>query len=72
MSREVIEPHVQNAMTDVYAACCAEAGPGQFQRMRGLMRTAVQQQKDVMFQEAAGALLLKLDLGVQCMDVWPV
>lgn len=53
MSREVIEPTVQTAMTDAYAACCAECGPGQFQRMRVLMKAAVNQQKESMFQEAA-------------------
>lgn len=57
MSREVIEPTVQEAMTEVYAACCAEAGPGQFKRMQVLMKAAVQQHKDSMFQEAAGIAL---------------
>ena len=57
MSREVIEPTVQEAMTGVYAACCAEAGPGQFKRMQVLMKAAVQQHKDSMFQEAAGIAL---------------
>lgn len=60
MSREVIEPTVRDAMTDAYAACCAEVGSGQYDRMRRRMRAAVEQQKDSMFQEAAGDLLLIL------------
>ena len=54
MSRDVIEPTVQDAMTDGYAACCAEAGPGQFERMRRLMKSTVERNKSSMFAEAAG------------------
>ena len=53
MSRDVIEPTVQDTMTEAYAACCAEAGPGQFDRMRRLMKSAVQRYKSSMFAEAA-------------------
>ncbi len=54
MSRDVIEPTVQNSMTDGYAACCAEVGSGQFDRMRRLMRATVEHHKGSMFTEAAG------------------
>lgn len=53
MSRDVIEPTVQDIMSEPYAACCAEAGPGQFDRMRRLMRAAVERHKSTMFAEAA-------------------
>lgn len=56
MSRDVIEPTVQDTMTEGYAACCAEAGLGQFERMRRLMRTTVERHKSSMFAEAAGLL----------------
>ena len=55
MSRDVIEPTVQDTMTEGYAGCCAEAGPGQFERMRRLMRATVERHKSSMFAEAAGA-----------------
>ena len=51
MSRDVIEPTVQDTMTDGYAACCAEAGPGQFERMRRLMKSTVERHKSSMFAE---------------------
>ena len=51
MSRDVIEPTVQNSMTDGYAACCAEVGSGQFDRMRRLMRATVEHQKGSMFKK---------------------
>lgn len=53
MSRDVIEPTVQDTMTEAYAACCAEAGPGQFERMRRLMKSTVERYKSSMFAEAA-------------------
>ena len=53
MSRDVIAPTVQEAMTEGYAACCAEAGPGQFERMRRLMKSTVERYKSSMFAEAA-------------------
>ncbi len=56
MSRDVIEPTVQNSMTEGYAACCAEVGSGQFERMKGLMRSTVEHHKSTMFAEAAGML----------------
>ncbi|KAA6425538.1 MAG: hypothetical protein FRX49_04435 [Trebouxia sp. A1-2] len=56
MSRDVIEPTVQASMTDGYAACCAEVGSGQFERMRRLMKATVQHQKGSMFTEAAEKL----------------
>ena len=56
MSRDVIEPTVQAAMTDAYADCCAESGSGQFARMRVLMHKAVEHNKSHMFTEAAGLL----------------
>ena len=54
MSRDVIEPTVQDTMTEAYAACCAEAGPGQFERMKRLMKSTVERYKSSMFAEAAG------------------
>lgn len=56
MSRDVIEPTVQRSMTGGYAACCAEVGPGQYDRMRRLMTSAVEHHKGSMFAEAAGLL----------------
>lgn len=60
MSRDVIEPTVQAAMTDAYADCCAEAGPGQYARMRVLMHKAVDANKRTMFAQAAGEAALLL------------
>ena len=57
MSRDVIEPTVQSSMTETYADCCAEAGPGQFARMKALMHKAVEHSRQSMFAEAAGVLL---------------
>ena len=57
MSRDIIEPNVQNTMTEGYAACCAEVGSGQFDRMRRLMRATVEHHKGTMFAEAAGKLV---------------
>lgn len=71
MSWEVIEPTVQNAMMEAYAACCAECGTGQFQRMRTLMKAAVNQQKESMFQEAASMVLLPSYLvAMSCLLHW--
>ena len=53
MSRDVIEPTVQDTMSEPYAACCAETGSGQYDRMRRLMRAAVERHKSTMFAEAA-------------------
>ncbi|DBA74384.1 TPA: hypothetical protein ACH3X1_011148 [Trebouxia sp. C0004] len=65
MSRDIIEPTVQNSMTDGYAACCAEVGSGQFERMRRLMRATVEHQKGSMFTEGAG----KLEAAMKAMVV---
>ncbi|KAL0055055.1 hypothetical protein WJX82_006331 [Trebouxia sp. C0006] len=65
MSRDVIEPTVQNSMTDGYAACCAEVGSGQFDRMRRLMRATVEHHKGSMFTEAAE----KLEAAMKAMVV---
>ncbi|KAI5247236.1 hypothetical protein E4T43_02175 [Aureobasidium subglaciale] len=45
-------PNVCNAMLIVYNICTAEAGPGQYNRMKTHMTNHVTAQKDTMFQRA--------------------
>ncbi|KAG9961586.1 hypothetical protein KCU61_g5414, partial [Aureobasidium melanogenum] len=45
-------PNVCNAMLVVYNICTAEAGPGQYNRMKTHMTNHVTAQKDTMFQRA--------------------
>lgn len=45
-------PNVCNAMLTVYNICTAEAGPGQYNRMKTHMTNHVTAQKDTMFQRA--------------------
>ncbi|KAG9930480.1 hypothetical protein KCU86_g8172, partial [Aureobasidium melanogenum] len=45
-------PNVCNAMLVVYNICTAEAGPGQYNRMKTHMTNHVTAQKDIMFQRA--------------------
>lgn len=45
------EPHLQLSMLHAYAICVAEAGPGQYNRMKVHMTSQVGQTKDTMFDD---------------------
>ncbi|KAL4423152.1 hypothetical protein ABPG77_007805, partial [Micractinium sp. CCAP 211/92] len=60
LSRDVIKPTVKEHMSDVYAACTAEVGSGQFDRMRGAMRAHVEAEKGLMFKDATRTMKREL------------